>query len=99
MFDLKWIRECPDDFDAGLVRRRLEPHAKEVLALDQTRRETQTALQDLQARRNEAIFRDRVFNRGNDERDTLIGRVRDRGGVLIGPVKRGRNFFDRLFGR
>ena len=54
MFDLKWIRDCPDDFDAGLARRGLEPRAKEVLALDQTRRETQTALQDLQARRNEA---------------------------------------------
>ncbi len=53
MFDLKWIRECPDEFDAGLARRGLEPRAQEILDLDRRHREAQTALQVMQQRRNE----------------------------------------------
>ncbi len=54
MYDLKWIRENPADFDAGLTRRGLPARAQEVLALDQKWRETQTALQEMQQRRNAA---------------------------------------------
>jgi seryl-tRNA synthetase len=54
MFDIKWIREAPDAFDAGMHRRGLPPRAAEILGLDAGRRETQTELQSLQARRNEA---------------------------------------------
>ena len=54
MFDVKWIRDCPDDFDAGLQRRGLAPQSEAVLALDGVRRKAQTALQELQSRRNEA---------------------------------------------
>ena len=46
---------------------------------------------DAQARSNDAIFRQQMLNRGGG-RD-------DRGGTLIGPVKRGRSFLDRIFGR
>ena len=54
MFDVKWIREFPGDFDAGLRRRGLAPQSEVVLALDGVRRKAQTALQELQSRRNEA---------------------------------------------
>ncbi len=54
MFDLRWIRESPEEFDAGLKRRGLEPAAARVLGLDAKRRESQTALQELQTRRNES---------------------------------------------
>jgi seryl-tRNA synthetase len=54
MFDLKWIRECPDDFDAALARRGMEPQSGIVLDLDRRRREAQSGLQDMQTRRNEA---------------------------------------------
>ena len=54
MFDLRWIREHPDAFDAGLARRDLAPMAERVIALDAKRREAQTQLQELQTRRNEA---------------------------------------------
>ncbi len=54
MFDLRWIRESPEEFDAGLKRRGLEPASKRVLGLDAKRREIQTALQELQTRRNES---------------------------------------------
>ena len=53
MFDLKWIRDHPEDFDRGFVRRGLPTPAHEVLSMDRVRREKQTELNDLQARRNE----------------------------------------------
>jgi seryl-tRNA synthetase len=52
MFDSRWIRENPDTFDAGLVRRGLEPLSAEVLALDKARRQAQTQAQEVQSRRN-----------------------------------------------
>ncbi len=54
MFDIKWIRENPDAFDAGLARRGLGPRAGEVLALDEEARKFTHALNDLQERRNAA---------------------------------------------
>lgn len=54
MYDIKWIRECPDAFDRGLKDRNLPAQAEAVLALDKTLRDRQTGLQDLQQRRNEA---------------------------------------------
>ena len=52
MFDIKWIRENAEAFDAGLRRRGRDPAAAEVIALDAARREAQTLAQDVQARRN-----------------------------------------------
>jgi seryl-tRNA synthetase len=54
MFDLKWIRENPDAFDAGLKRRNAEPLSARILELDTERRAAQTSLQEYQTRRNEA---------------------------------------------
>lgn len=54
MLDLKWIRENPAAFDAGLARRGLEPRSAEIIAQDAERRLVQTRVQELQARRNEA---------------------------------------------
>jgi seryl-tRNA synthetase len=54
MFDIKWIRDNPDVFDAGMLRRGLAPQSADVLALDSERRGVQTALQDLLAQRNAA---------------------------------------------
>jgi seryl-tRNA synthetase len=54
MFDLKWIRENPDAFDAGLKRRNAEPLSARILELDTERRAAQTSLQEHQTRRNEA---------------------------------------------
>lgn len=54
MHDLKWIRENPATFDAGLARKGLESRSSDILALDAERRSVQTQLQEKQARRNEA---------------------------------------------
>ena len=54
MHDIAFIRNNPGAFDAGLARRGAEPQADRILALDARRRETTTALQQAQSRRNEA---------------------------------------------
>ena len=54
MFDIKWIRENPTAFDAGLQARGLEPLSAEIMALDEKRRAQLTSLQEAQARRNAA---------------------------------------------
>jgi seryl-tRNA synthetase len=53
MFDAKWIRDNPEAFDRGRVRRNLPPLAAEIVALDAKRRAAQTSWQEMQARRNE----------------------------------------------
>ena len=38
MHDIKWIRENPQAFDAGLARRGLPAQSQELIALDERRR-------------------------------------------------------------
>ncbi|MCH7937891.1 MAG: serine--tRNA ligase, partial [Proteobacteria bacterium] len=52
MFDIKWIRDNPEEFDRGMTRRGLEPQSAALIALDATRRETETLAQEIQAERN-----------------------------------------------
>jgi len=66
MFDLKWIRDNPADFDRAFARRGLGPQSPAVLALDEARRRAQTELQELQSRRNEVSRRvGDAMKRGN----------------------------------
>jgi seryl-tRNA synthetase len=57
VFDIKWIREQAEAFDAGLRKRGLERggdvnFAAELIVLDDARRKIVTQLQEAQARRN-----------------------------------------------
>ena len=54
MHDIRFIRENPAAFDAGLARRGLASLSGEILALDERSRAIKTELQQGQARRNEA---------------------------------------------
>lgn len=54
MHDIKWIRENPEAFDAGLARRNVEPQSASLIALDEQRRSVIQTLQDMQSRRNAA---------------------------------------------
>lgn len=54
MHDIRLIRENPAAFDAGLVRRGLEPMAEAIVADDARYRALATEAQIAQARRNEA---------------------------------------------
>ena len=35
MFDLRWIRDNPESFDAGLAKRGMGPMSSEILHLDE----------------------------------------------------------------
>ncbi|MEL0106114.1 MAG: serine--tRNA ligase [Rhodospirillaceae bacterium] len=52
MFDIRWIRENPEDFDRGLARRGLEPMAARLIEIDKTRRAAQTQSQEIKTERN-----------------------------------------------
>ena len=52
MHDIKFIRQNPDEFDAALLRRNIEPLAAEILKLDGEKRASQTELQELLAKKN-----------------------------------------------
>ena len=54
MFDIKWIRDNADAFDAGLKNRGLAPVTEKLLELDEALRRTKTKLQEAQTRRNAA---------------------------------------------
>ncbi|MDB5639722.1 MAG: seryl-tRNA synthetase [Bradyrhizobium sp.] len=54
MHDIKWIRENPTAFDAGLKRRGLEPLSASLLAIDERRRAAIQKSEQAQARRNAA---------------------------------------------
>jgi seryl-tRNA synthetase len=54
MYDIKWIREHPQDFDNGLKRRGLEPLSAKLIALDEKRRAAILKSEQAQARRNAA---------------------------------------------
>ncbi len=53
MQDIRFIRDNPEAFDAGLARRGLAPLSARILELDARRRAAQTAFQDSQAQRND----------------------------------------------
>ncbi|HSR79543.1 MAG TPA: serine--tRNA ligase, partial [Hyphomicrobiaceae bacterium] len=53
MFDIRWIRDNPEAFDAGLRKRGIDPggevkFAAELIALDEARRKVVTRLQEAQ---------------------------------------------------
>src|ERR1700676_3655086 len=52
MHDIKWIRENPQAFDAGLKRRGLAPMSVSLLAIDEKRRGAIQKSEQAQARRN-----------------------------------------------
>ena len=54
MHDIKFIREQPEAFDAGLARRGVAAQSAAILAIDTDRRAVATQLQEAQNRRNEA---------------------------------------------
>ncbi len=72
MFDIRWIRDNPEAFDAGLRKRGLAPgsdvkFAAELIALDEARRRIVTRLQEAQARRNAASKEIGAAKKARDE--------------------------------
>ena len=72
MFDIKWIRDNPEAFDAGLKKRGIAPggdvkFARELIEIDEVRRAVLTRLQEAQARRNAASKEGGKARAANDE--------------------------------
>ena len=69
MFDLRAIRERPDDFRTGWTRRKVEGDpVGHILKMDEERRSVQTKLQELQATRNaEAAKISKIKKEGGDD--------------------------------
>jgi seryl-tRNA synthetase len=90
MHDLKWIRENPEAFDAGLGRRGLEAQSVAVLDLDARNRSTLTKLQTLQAQRNESSKKiGQVKKEGGDAADLMaaVAAMKDEMAALEGEQK------------
>src|SRR5689334_22259870 len=52
MHDIRWIRDNPEAFDRGLMRRGLEPQAQQIIALDEKRRKFVRLTQEAQTEAN-----------------------------------------------
>lgn len=79
MHDIRFIRDNPEAFDAGMKRRGFDPQAADILALDEKRRSVQTALQDVQKRRNDSSkLIGKAKGQGDDaEAERLMAEVAD----------------------
>ena len=75
MHDLKWIRGNPDDFDAGLKRRGVEPHATALVELDARHRDVVNRLQDLQTERNNTSKKIGVVKKEGGDATVLMTQV------------------------
>ncbi len=75
MFDIKLIRETPEAFDRGLVRRGLEPCAAQLAEIDGRWRALQTELQEMQQRRNALSKEIGQIKREGGDADALVAEV------------------------
>ncbi len=82
MFDPKWIRDNSEAFDAGRARRGLPPLAAAVIELDGRRRTTQTAWQEMQAKRNEL--------------SRQVGQIKSKGGDAAAVMAEVADLKDRM---
>ncbi|MHA1538976.1 MAG: serine--tRNA ligase [Alphaproteobacteria bacterium] len=75
MYDIKWIRENPTDFDAALKRRKLAPLSSTVLELDKKLRASLTTAQDAQSKRNTLSKEIGLKKRNGENADDLMAQV------------------------
>jgi seryl-tRNA synthetase len=77
MHDIKWIRENPDAFDRGLVRRGLPGEAKRLIEIDERRRAAIQKAEAALARRNAASREIGAAKKSNEEAaaQTLMAEV------------------------
>jgi len=98
MFDLKFIRENPDEFDRALARRGEPARAAEILSMDKEHRALQTEAQTAQARRNEASkLIGRAKGQGNEEEaQALMAEVGELKQKLAGFEEQERTLGEKL---
>ena len=98
MFDLKFIRENPDAFDAALARRGEEAQSASILSMDQEHRAILTEAQNAQARRNEASkLIGRAKGQGNEkEAQALMAEVSELKGKISDLEEQERTVGEKL---
>ena len=77
MHDIRFIRDHPEDFDAALARRGIDPLASAILEIDSRRRALQGEIQELQSRRNQASKEIGMRKGKGEDADDLIAEVND----------------------
>ena len=77
MHDIRFIRDNPEQFDAALARRGLDPVAGAILEIDSKRRGLQVRLQEMQSRRNQASKEIGALKTQGGDADALIAEVND----------------------
>ena len=77
MHDIRFIRDNPEQFDAVLARRGLDPVAGAILEIDSKRRGLQARLQEMQSRRNQASKEIGALKSQGGDADALIAEVND----------------------
>ncbi|MBT3237817.1 MAG: serine--tRNA ligase [Rhodospirillaceae bacterium] len=75
MFDIKWIRDNAEAFDAGLARRKLDGMSAGLIELDKTRRDAETRAQEIQAERNKLSKQIGVAKASGEDASEIIAEV------------------------
>jgi seryl-tRNA synthetase len=75
MHDIRFIRDNPAAFDAGLKKRNLTPLSAEILAVDARRRAAITESESLQARRKALSQQIGIAKRKGESADALMAEV------------------------
>ena len=75
MHDIRFIRESPEAFDAGLKKRNLAPLSAELLEIDKRRRAAISESETLQARRKALSQQIGIAKRKGDPAEALMAEV------------------------
>ncbi|MBL6674412.1 MAG: serine--tRNA ligase, partial [Candidatus Puniceispirillum sp.] len=75
MHDIGFIRDHPEQFTAAMQRRSVSVTADEILDIDRKRRALQSAVQDMQSRRNAASKDIGARKAKGEDADDLIAEV------------------------
>jgi seryl-tRNA synthetase len=75
MHDIRFIRENPAQFDAGLKKRNLAPMSAEILEVDKRRRAAITESESIQARRKQLSQQIGMAKRKGENADALMAEV------------------------
>ncbi len=72
MLDIKWIRQNPEGFDLAMQKRGANYRAAQIIALDEEKRQKQSLIQELQAKRNKLAGEIAVAKKSNLDASALM---------------------------
>jgi len=72
MHDIKFIRQNPELFDAGMAKRGLSAQSAKILELDEKRRKSLTEIQELQKKKNELAKAVGLAKKNGENADVIL---------------------------